>query len=171
MNAFDAIVVGLTLLAAIMGYRAGLLRSLASIFGYVIAAPLAVAAAPAVAGVLPTRFSAMGGEFGLIFFAVFLVLGIALGAMLRASIAAVAGDNVSLPDRASGAVLGAVRILLVAVLMVLIFERIIPPSKMPPWLSESTLRPHLANAAEMGVRSLPPDVTAYIDHIKRERGL
>jgi membrane protein required for colicin V production len=171
MSAFDAIVVGLTLLAAVMGYRAGLLRSLATILGYVIAAPLAVAAAPAASKLLPARFGAMGGEFGLVFFVVFLLLGIALGAMLRASLVAVAGETINLPDRAGGAVLGAVRILLVAVLMVLIFERIIPPNKMPPWLSESNLRPHLANAAEMGVRSLPSDVTAYIDNLKRERGL
>ena len=49
MNIFDAVVVGATILAVIMGYRSGLLRSLATLFGYVLAAPIAVVATPKLA--------------------------------------------------------------------------------------------------------------------------
>jgi uncharacterized membrane protein required for colicin V production len=43
MNQFDAAVLIVVLILAIMGFRAGLLRSLADILGFVIAAPLAAA--------------------------------------------------------------------------------------------------------------------------------
>jgi membrane protein required for colicin V production len=68
-------------------------------------------------------------------------------------------------------VLGAVRILLLAVLMVLIFDRIIPADRQPAWLTESRLRPLLSVAGQQGLKSLPPDVTDYIDRLKRERGI
>ena len=40
MNIFDAVVLGFTLVAIAFGFHAGLLRSLAAILGYVVAAPL-----------------------------------------------------------------------------------------------------------------------------------
>ncbi len=62
-------------------------------------------------------------------------------------------------------------LLLLAVLMVLIFERIIPPKREPAWLAQSHLRPLLAAAGERGVRKLPSDVVAHIDRLKKERGI
>ena len=61
--------------------------------------------------------------------------------------------------------------MLLAVLMVLIFERIIPPKREPAWLAQSQLRPLLAAAGEQGVRNLPADVAAHIDRLKKERGI
>ena len=55
MNTFDAIVVGVTLLATVMGYRSGLLRSLATIFGYLLAAPVAIVATPKLAPLFVTQ--------------------------------------------------------------------------------------------------------------------
>ena len=65
--------------------------------------------------------------------------------------------------------LGAVRIALVAVTLVLIFDRIIPPNRQPAFLIGSKLRPILLAAGQQGLRSLPRNVTAYIDQLKRER--
>jgi membrane protein required for colicin V production len=65
--------------------------------------------------------------------------------------------------------LGAVRIGLVAVTMVLIFDRIIPVDRQPGFLIGSKLRPILLVAGQKGLKSLPSDVTAYIDQLKRER--
>ena len=59
--------------------------------------------------------------------------------------------------------------ILVAVLMVLIFDRIIPSNRQPPFLVDSRLRPILSMAGVQGLKSLPPDVADYIDQLKRER--
>jgi membrane protein required for colicin V production len=74
-----------------------------------------------------------------------------------------------LPDRLAGSVLGALRIGLVAITMVLIFDRIIPADRQPPFLKGSQLRPILLTAGQIGLKSLPPDVTALIDQLKKER--
>jgi membrane protein required for colicin V production len=55
--------------------------------------------------------------------------------------------------------------------MVVIFDRIIPPGREPEFLKGSRLRPILSAAGQQGLKSLPPDVEDYIDHMKRERGL
>jgi membrane protein required for colicin V production len=71
----------------------------------------------------------------------------------------------------AGALLGAARIGLVAVLIVLIFDRIIPADRQPPFLVDSRLRPYLSAAAQKGLKSLPPEVDDYIARLKRERGV
>jgi membrane protein required for colicin V production len=56
------------------------------------------------------------------------------------------GPTVSATDRAAGAMLGAIRIALLAVLMVAIFDRISPPGREPAFLTGSKLRPILSAA-------------------------
>ncbi len=60
---------------------------------------------------------------------------------------------------------------LLAVLIVLVFDRIIPAGREPAFLAGSKLRPVLSQASRQGLRMLPPDVAAYIDRLKRERGI
>ena len=170
MNIFDAVVLGFTLLAIVFGFHAGLLRSLATIFGYVIAAPFAVAVTPPLAFYLAGSLD-VSGRGALVLFAVFLVSGMLFSALLRRAVGDMVGPDTSLFDRLAGAGLGAVRIALLAVLMVMIFDRIIPPRAEPAWLSESRLRPVLSAAGRQGLRALPPDVVDYIDRLKRQRGL
>lgn len=179
MNPFDAAIYGLTLVAVVLGFRAGLLRSLATIFSYLAAAALAVAAAPKLAphlGPLLERLAVPGldtpaGQNGLVFAFVFLFAGILLAALLRLAVSETTGPHPGIADRAGGAMLGALRIILLAVLLVLIFDRIVPAGREPDWLAGSRLRPVLLAAGTSGLRSLPPDVTDYIDRLKRERGL
>ena len=171
MTIFDIAVIGAALLAAGFGFRSGLLRSLATIFGYLLAAPLAVIAGPKLAPLFASHSPPPDTTAILTMAAVFLAVGVVMAALLRHAVGAMAGDDVSLPDRTAGAALGVVRILLLAILMVLIFERIIPQKREPAWLAQSQLRPLLAAAGEQGVRTLPPDVTAQIDRMKKERGI
>jgi membrane protein required for colicin V production len=103
----------------------------------------------------------------ILFFGIFLVAGIVLGALLRTVINETVGPKVSLPDRLAGSMLGVVRIVLVAVTMVLIFDRIIPPDRQPAFLAGSRLKPILLAAGQQGLKSLPPDVTALIDQLKK----
>jgi membrane protein required for colicin V production len=64
-----------------------------------------------------------------------------------------------------------IRIALVAVLLVLVFDRLIPPGREPDFLRGSRLRPTLSLAGQLGLRTLPPDALAFIDRLKKERGI
>jgi membrane protein required for colicin V production len=164
MNILDAAVIGFTLLAVLMGFRSGLLRSIATILAYLVAAPAAIPITAKLAPYIPQAGNSL-------YFWVVLALGLVVGAMMRSAVSAAFGEEASMTDRVAGALLGAVRTGLLAVFMVLIFERIIPPNVQPPWLTGSKLRPYLSAAGQRGLKSLPPDVIDYIDRIKRERGL
>jgi membrane protein required for colicin V production len=171
VNPFDLAVYACLAFAVIAGFRSGLLRSLATIFGYLIAAPVSIALIPYLTPILAGRFQLAPPQMSLAFFAVFFVIGFILAALLRGAVGEIAGPQIGAGDRAAGAFLGAIRVVLLAVLLVLVFERIIPPGREPAFLSESRLRPILSQAGQQGLSRLPPDVTEFIDRLKRERGL
>src|SRR5450432_1286665 len=157
MNSFDAVVYFVALVAVISGFNAGLLRSIATIMACLAAMPIAMTATPYRSGLRAAKPAPPAAQNPILFFVVFLVVGIALGALLRAAISEAVGARVSLPDRLAGSMLGAVRIVLVAVTMVLIFDRIIPADRQPAFLTGSQLRPILLVAGREGLKSLPPD--------------
>ncbi|HEY6255740.1 MAG TPA: CvpA family protein [Xanthobacteraceae bacterium] len=169
MNSFDAAVYAVMVVAVVTGFKAGLLRSMATIFGYVIAMPLAVSLTPLIAPILSDRLAGPLSQNQLLFFVVFFAIGILFAAVFRLAVSEFVGPSISLPDRLAGAMLGAGRIVLVAVTLVLIFDRIIPADRQPAFLSGSRLRPILLVAGQQGLKSLPPDVTAYIDQLKKDR--
>ena len=55
--------------------------------------------------------------------------------------------------------------------MVLVFDRLIPADRQPGYLKESRLKPILSVAGQMGLKSLPPELVAYVDTLKKEKGL
>jgi membrane protein required for colicin V production len=171
MNAFDAAIYICLLVAIVMGFNSGLLRSLATILGYVAATPVAVGTAPAVSLLLSDRFKMPPGQNVLVLFGILFLTGAIFSALLRRVVGDLIGPEVGILDRFFGAVLGAVRVGLLAVLMVVIFERIIPADRQPPFLAGSRLRPLLSAAGQQGLKSLPPDIVAYIDRLKKERGI
>ena len=175
MNPFDAVVLGVALVGLVTGFSAGLLRSLATILAYVIAAPVALAIAPTLVNWLNARALLPADQapllLSLVPFIALIVIGVLLGALMRGAVGSVTGGRTFFIDRVLGALLGVVRIGLLAVLLVLIFERIIPPDREPPWLKESQLRPYLSVAGAQGLRALPPEITRYIDELRRQRGL
>ena len=170
MNAFDAVVAAVAVLAIVLGFNAGLLRSLATIFGYLIAAPLAVAISPYVTAIALGRSMAPANAW-LMLVIVFVAAGAGISALLRIVVGEFVGPDVGAFDRVAGAALGAVRIGLIAVLIVAVFDRVIPADRQPQFLVGSKLRPYLSAAGQAGLRSLPPEVDSYIDRVKRERGL
>lgn len=171
VNLFDAAVYICLIVAIIAGFRSGLLRSMATILGYIAAMPIAVAAAPRLSQILIEQFKMPQAQIWAVLSITFLLVGIVLGALLRMAVSEMVGPNVSVPDRAAGAALGAVRVVLLAVVLVLIFDRIIPAGREPVFLKESRLRPVLSMAGQEGLRSLPPEVVDTIDRLKKERGL
>ncbi len=171
INPFDAAVYLALFVAVVMGFLSGLLRSLATIFGYLAAMGLAVALAPRLTPLLTGQFKLAPAHAWIALAAVFLVAGILLSALLRFAVKEMVGERISIPDRVAGALLGAVRVGLLAVVLVLVFDRIIPPGRDPAFLQGSKWRPVLSKAGQQGLQSLPPEVAATIDRIKRERGL
>ena len=171
MNYFDAAICGAALLLIVTGYNAGLLRSLATIFGYIVAAPVAIWATPHILRHLNYKVTAFGGPNSLVFIITFLLLGIAIGQAFRIAIGETVGHDINILDRLAGSCLGALRVLLVAVTMVLVFDRLIPAHRQPGYLKESRLKPILSVAGQMGLKSLPPELVAYVDTLKKEKGL
>lgn len=169
-NLFDGVVVLCLIVATVTGFRTGLMRSLATILGYAVAAPAAIMIMPLILPWVNERFQFGPAQAPIVLFAVFLIVGFLLAALMRGAVGQVTG-HVGAFDRAAGALLGAVRILLVAVLIVLVFDRLIPPDREPAFLAGSRLRPVLSQAGAQGLRQLPPHLTEYIDRIKREHGL
>jgi membrane protein required for colicin V production len=171
MNSFDAIVTGIALVGIVIGFMSGLLRSLAAILAYLIAAPIAVALTPHLTALAFGPIDVPPGETWIVLFVVFVGLGLLVSTLLRGLVGELAGDDISLFDRVAGGALGAVRILLVAVLIVIVFDRLIPADRQPGFLAGSKLRPYLSDAGRKGLETLPPDIADYLDRIKRDRGL
>jgi membrane protein required for colicin V production len=172
-NAFD---VGLLLalaVSALAGWRVGLIRSLASILGYLSAAPLAVAVSSRVSapgGALAAIEASGGGvgDFGT-FLAILLAAGLIIGALLRFAADDLFGRGVHPADRAAGALVGLVRVSMVAIFVIAVFDRLLPDDRQPGLLRYSRLKPVLSLCGRLGLRSLPPELAAQIDRIKKDR--
>jgi membrane protein required for colicin V production len=171
MNTFDAVVLAITLVAVVMGFMSGLLRSLTAILAYLIAAPIAVALTPRLTPLIFGPGNPTPDRTWIALFAVFVGLGLVISALLRKLVDELAGEDIGVFDRLMGAALGAVRIFLVAALIVIVFDRLIPADREPAFLAGSKLRPYLSAAGQKGLQTLPPDVADYIDRVKRDRGL
>jgi membrane protein required for colicin V production len=169
MNSFDAAVYLGLMVAVVAGFNAGFLRSLVTILAYLVAMPIAVWAMSFVSPRIGSEFDSPLMQNSLLFFGIFLVAGIVMGKMMRMALDETVGSEAGIGDRLAGAVLGAVRVGLVAITMVLIFESLAPLDRRPAFLTDSQLQPLLSAAGQRGFKSLPPDVAAYIDRIKKER--
>lgn len=71
------------------------------------------------------------------FIAVFVAAGAGISALLRRAVNERVGPDISIPNRIAGAMLGALRIVLLAVLLVLVLERVLPPGREPSFLKGS----------------------------------
>ena len=170
-NSFDLVIIGILPVAVVLGFQSGLLRALATILGYVCGAAFAIAATPTAARILTEQLHVKPMADGIVFAGVFLVAGFVVAAAMRVLVGELAGKDIGVFDRMAGAMLGAARIILLAVVLVLVFDRIIPPGREPAFLAGSQLRPILSAAGAQGLQSLPPDVVEYIDRLKREHGI
>ncbi|MGD0851327.1 CvpA family protein [Bradyrhizobium sp.] len=168
MNNFDAaIYIGLAV-AVITGFNSGLLRSGVTILAYLIAMPIAVWAM----SLLSRRIGSSELDLAQnspLFFGIFLVVGLVLGKFMRMAVDDMIGPSAGIGDRLAGAALGIVRVGLVAITLVMVFDQLVPADRQPAFLNGSQLRPLLSQVGQRGFRSLPPDVVAYIDRLKRDR--
>lgn len=169
MNTFDLAASAALMIAVYSGFSTGLLRSAITILAYLLAMPLAMGA---VAAMSPQLQDVHGGPLAqnwLQFFAAFVVIGVALGKIGRILLDEAIGSEAGFGDRLGGALLGAVRVGMVATTLVLVFDRIVPEERQPRFLEGSRLRPLLSLAGAKGFRSLPPELASLIDRLKQER--
>ena len=169
MNSFDAVVCVGLVIAVVTGFNAGLLRSAVTILAYLIAMPITVWMMSLVSSGVDGKLGSPWAQNSLLFFGIFLVAGIVLGKLMRMALDETIGTQAGLGDRLGGAVLGAVRVGLVAITLVLIFDSLVPSDRQPAYLAGSQLRPLLSAAGQKGFKSLPPEVAATIDRLKKER--
>jgi membrane protein required for colicin V production len=169
MNSFDAVVYLGLVVAVVTGFNAGLLRSAVTILAYLIAMPIAVWIMSLISPQIDGNLTSPWAQNSLLFFGVFLIAGIALGKLMRMALDETIGSEAGIGDRLAGAALGAVRVGLVAITLVLIFDSLVPSDRQPAFLTGSQLRPLLSEAGQKGFKSLPPDVAAYVDRIKKDR--
>ncbi|MEP6839726.1 MAG: CvpA family protein [Bradyrhizobium sp.] len=169
MNSFDIIVTLGLLIAVVTGFNTGLVRSAVTILAYLVAAPLAMAAMSLLSPPANGKLVSALAQNGLVFFGIFLFAGMALGKLARVAVDEVTGTEAGILDRLCGAALGAVRVGLIAVTIVVVVDQFLPPRLQPSWLTGSQLRPWLSAAGQKGVKSLPPDVAATLDRLKRNQ--
>jgi membrane protein required for colicin V production len=169
MNSFDAVVFLALIVATVTGFNAGLLRSAATILAYLIAMPIAVMLMSLVSTGTDGKLGSPLLQNSPLLFGIFLITGIVLGKFMRMAIDETVGPQAGIADRLAGAALGAVRIGMVAVTLVLTFDLLAPLGRQPAFLAGSQLRPLLSEAGQKGLKSLPPDVVTYIDRLKKDR--
>ena len=169
MNNFDIAVYAGLVIAVVSGFNTGLLRSAITILAYLIAAPMAVwaisAIAPQISGPGASPFTQNWG----LFLGAYLAIGIGIAKLMRITLDETIGSEAGLGDRLAGAALGAVRVGLVATTLVLIFDQLVPGNRQPAFLNGSQLRPIFSAVGQKGFKSLPPEVAATIDRLKKEQ--
>jgi membrane protein required for colicin V production len=169
MSNFDIAVCLALAIAVITGFRTGLLRSAATILAYLFAMPIAMWLTATLAPQIDAVPASPLTRGWVMFFAAFLAVGMGLGKLARMALDDTIGAEPGIGDRLGGAALGALRVGLVATSLVLVFDRLVPLDRQPAFLNGSRLRPLFTAAGQSGFRSLPPEVAATIDRLKRER--
>jgi membrane protein required for colicin V production len=169
MNAFDVVVCVVLISAAVSGFKAGLLRSAATILAYLIALPTAVFLMSLVSTGTGGKLDSPLLQGSPLLFGTFLITGIMFAKFMRMALEDVIGPDAGIADRFAGAALAIVRAGLVAITFVLSFDQLSSSGRQPAFLAGSQLRPLLSEAGQRGFKSLPPDVVAYIDRLKKDR--
>jgi membrane protein required for colicin V production len=169
MNSFDiAIYVGFAI-AVIMGFQTGLLRSAVTIVAYLFATPIAMWITSLIAPRIGGDPASPLTQSWVLFFVSFLATGMVLGKLARMAVDDAIGSDAGIADRLGGAMLGALRVVLIATTLVLMFDRVLPADRQPAFLTGSHLRPLLSAVGQKGFSRLPPGVTETVDRLKRER--
>jgi membrane protein required for colicin V production len=169
MNSFDAVVYLGLIIAVVIGFNTGLLRSAIAILAYIAAMPIAIGLVPLVSPQIDGQHALPFAQNSPLFFGAFLVTGMVLGKLTCLALDDIIGPQAGIGDRLGGAALGAVRVGLIAITVVLIFDQLVPTNLQPPFMTGSRLRPMLSAAGQLGVKSLPPDLVAAIDRLKKDR--
>jgi len=122
MNVFDGLVYLGLVIAIVTGFNIGMLRSAITILAYLVAMPLAVAAMSLISPRIDGNIASPLTQNSLLFFVIFLILGMGLGKLARTLLDETLGSDTGIGDRLGGATLGAIRVGLVATTLVLLLD-------------------------------------------------
>jgi membrane protein required for colicin V production len=164
MNLFDAVVYIVLAVAIAGGLKIGFLRSAITIFAYLVAMPVALAVMALIAPQAGSAGPAVQNWPTL--FAVFLFSGMLFGKLMRGVLDEAIGPEAGMMDRIGGAMLGTLRVGLLAITAVLVFDRVIPLGREPAFLRGSQLRPLFSAAGQSGIKSLPPELSDLLDRLR-----
>jgi membrane protein required for colicin V production len=139
MNRFDIAVYAGVTIAVVTGFNTGLLRSAITILGYLIAAPMAVWAMSVIVPQIGGPGTSPVTQNWGLFFGAYLAIGIGIAKLMRITLDETIGSEAGIGDR------------------------------QPAFLNGSQLRPLFSAAGQRGFKSLPPDIAATIDRLKREQ--
>jgi len=109
MNSFDAVVYLALVVAVVLGFNSGLLRSAVTILAYLVAMPIAIWATSFVAPAIGAEGDAQLSQNWPLLFGIFLAAGIVLGKLMRMVLDETIGPGAGTFDRLAGAGLGARR--------------------------------------------------------------
>ena len=137
-------------IAVVTGFNTGLLRSAMTILAYLVAMPIAVGRCRMVSPQLDGQLRSPFAQNSLLFFGIFLVAGMVLGKLARHGPRRHHRIEAGIGDRLGGAALGAVRVGLVAITLVLIFDQLVPADRQPAFLTGSRLRPSAVGGRAKG---------------------
>ena len=170
MNSFDAVICVGLVFAVVTGFNTGLVRSAVTILAYLFAAPIAVAVMSAGVATGERQSRSPGWRRTCWCSSASSCSSAWPSESWRGRRSTRPPEReAGILDRLCGGVLGAVRVGLIAVTVVLVVDQLLPPQLQPPWLTGSQLRPWLSAAGQRGVKSLPPDVAATLDRLKRNQ--
>jgi membrane protein required for colicin V production len=148
---FDAIIVGLMILSAVMSIGRGLIREAFSVISFTIGGlaawlcvkffepPLKSMISPNEPSVIPAAILVVIGFLVAYLLAAF--LGSRLSKLIHSS------PEIGALDRIAGAIFGLARGILAAILFVLLMHQVVRPGEEPDWIAKSTTYPYLNAAA------------------------
>src|SRR3954470_24640419 len=102
MNSFDAVVCLGLVIAVVTGFNTGLLRSAITILAYLFAMPFAVWVMSLISPGTDTKLAAPPTQNSLLFFGIFLMIGMGLGKLARMMLDDTIGSEAGLGDRIGG---------------------------------------------------------------------
>jgi membrane protein required for colicin V production len=163
---FDAIVLGVVALSALMSLGRGLIREATSVLSFIIGGLAAYYALRLFEGSLKTALPPGWPDISA---AVILVV---VGFIVAYWLAAFAGGKLSrlinvspefgTLDRIAGAAFGALRGVLASVLFVVLLQQVLPDDAIAPGITESALYPHLNIVAEW----IRDNVPGFVDRAR-----
>jgi membrane protein required for colicin V production len=151
-NGFDWTVVVIVALSALVSLWRGFTREALSLAGWVLAFIAANLFAPALSAQLAGLIESATGRYIVTWACLFVAVLVAAGLAARLFARLIKASGLGLLDRLLGTVFGALRGLLIVLVLLFMIRELVPPSEQA-WLTESELVPHLDPLLEWSLRA------------------
>ncbi|MCW5695360.1 MAG: CvpA family protein [Bauldia sp.] len=166
---FDAIVLAVVLISALLAMVRGFVREVLSVASWVLAALAAFYFYESLLGVIYPNLIASETIATIVAVAVIFFVALIIATWITIRIADFVIDSrVGAVDRLLGFVFGAARGVLLLVIAFFFFSWLVPLDEQPDWIANAETRPMLDNLGEQLVSVLPEDVEAML--LDRFRG-